>query len=63
MVCTANICRSPTAEAVMRHRLGRAGLLDRIELAFLIWIIFMAKARQSFCWVHGFSKDFFCNRT
>ena len=32
MVCTANICRSPTAEAVMRHRLGRAGLLDRIEL-------------------------------
>ena len=32
MDCTANICRSPTAEAVMRHRLGRAGLLDRIEL-------------------------------
>lgn len=32
MVCTANICRSPTAEAVMRHRLRRAGLQDRVEL-------------------------------
>ncbi|MFM2348318.1 MAG: hypothetical protein RL654_3071 [Pseudomonadota bacterium] len=32
MVCTANICRSPTAEAVMRHRLGRAGLRERIQL-------------------------------
>lgn len=26
MVCMGNICRSPTAEAVLRHRLQRAGL-------------------------------------
>lgn len=26
MVCMGNICRSPTAEAVLRHRAGRAGL-------------------------------------
>ena len=26
MVCMGNICRSPTAEAVLRHRLERAGL-------------------------------------
>ncbi len=26
MVCTGNICRSPMAEAVMRHRLQQAGL-------------------------------------
>jgi protein-tyrosine phosphatase len=26
MVCTGNICRSPTAEAVLRHRLQRQGL-------------------------------------
>lgn len=32
MVCTANICRSPTAEAVLAHRLRRVGLADRIEL-------------------------------
>ena len=25
-VCTGNICRSPTAEAIARHRLSRAGL-------------------------------------
>jgi protein-tyrosine phosphatase len=30
MVCTANICRSPTAEAVLRHRVQRAGLHGRI---------------------------------
>ncbi len=30
MVCTANICRSPTAEAVLRHRIERAGLQPRV---------------------------------
>ena len=30
MVCTANICRSPTAEAVLRHRVQQAGLHGRI---------------------------------
>jgi protein-tyrosine phosphatase len=31
-VCLGNICRSPTAEAVMRHRLAEAGLADGIEV-------------------------------
>ncbi len=30
MVCMGNICRSPTAEAVLRHRLDAAGLAQRI---------------------------------
>ena len=30
-VCTGNICRSPTAEAVFRARVEEAGLEDRIE--------------------------------
>ncbi len=30
MVCTGNICRSPTAEAVLRHKLRQAGLQDRV---------------------------------
>lgn len=29
-VCMGNICRSPTAEAVMRHQVERAGLSDTI---------------------------------
>jgi protein-tyrosine phosphatase len=29
-VCLGNICRSPSAEAVMLHRVGRAKLADRI---------------------------------
>jgi protein-tyrosine phosphatase len=29
-VCLGNICRSPTAEAVMRHLVKQAGLQDRI---------------------------------
>ncbi|MBI5660185.1 MAG: low molecular weight phosphotyrosine protein phosphatase [Nitrosomonadales bacterium] len=29
-ICTGNICRSPTAEAVFRARAGEAGLLQRI---------------------------------
>ena len=32
-VCTGNICRSPTAEAVMRRQLSAAGLQGRIEVA------------------------------
>jgi protein-tyrosine phosphatase len=31
-VCMGNICRSPTAEAVMRHLVAAAGLQDVIEL-------------------------------
>jgi protein-tyrosine phosphatase len=31
-VCLGNICRSPTAEAVMRHLVREAGLEDRIVL-------------------------------
>lgn len=30
-VCLGNICRSPMAEAVFRHRVGAAGLGDKIE--------------------------------
>ena len=30
-VCLGNICRSPMAEAVFRHRVRAAGLEDRIE--------------------------------
>jgi low molecular weight protein-tyrosine phosphatase len=33
MVCTGNICRSPTAEAVLRAKLGAAGLAQRIVVA------------------------------
>ena len=32
MVCTGNICRSPTAEAVLRDRLARAGLGGRVRV-------------------------------
>ncbi len=32
MVCMGNICRSPTAEAVLRFKLERAGLADRIAV-------------------------------
>ncbi|WP_041657349.1 low molecular weight protein-tyrosine-phosphatase [Azoarcus sp. KH32C] len=31
-VCTGNICRSPTAEAVARHAIQAAGLSDLIEV-------------------------------
>jgi protein-tyrosine phosphatase len=31
-VCLGNICRSPTAEAIMRSRVADAGLEDRIEV-------------------------------
>ena len=29
-VCTGNICRSPTAEVVMRHLVEEAGLADKM---------------------------------
>jgi protein-tyrosine phosphatase len=32
MVCLGNICRSPTAEAMLRHKVHEAGLDDRIEV-------------------------------
>ncbi|MBF6041551.1 low molecular weight phosphotyrosine protein phosphatase [Pseudomonas sp. B21-040] len=32
-VCLGNICRSPTAEGVLRHKLREAGLADQIEVA------------------------------
>ncbi len=33
VVCTGNICRSPTGEAVLRHRVEKRGLADRIRVA------------------------------
>ena len=30
IVCTGNICRSPTAEAVLRHKLAERGLGERV---------------------------------
>lgn len=32
MVCLGNICRSPTAEAMLRKHLREAGLSDRVEV-------------------------------
>lgn len=32
MVCSGNICRSPTAEAVLRTRLQAAGLADKVAV-------------------------------
>ncbi|HUR15204.1 MAG TPA: low molecular weight protein-tyrosine-phosphatase, partial [Mycobacteriales bacterium] len=32
-VCTGNICRSPSAEAVLRQRVHEAGLSDAIEVS------------------------------
>lgn len=32
MVCTGNICRSPTAEGVLRHLVREAGLQDRVHI-------------------------------
>ena len=32
MVCTGNICRSPTAEGVLRRKLADAGLDERVEV-------------------------------
>jgi protein-tyrosine phosphatase len=33
MVCTGNICRSPTAEGVLRHKLALAGLGSVVQVA------------------------------
>ncbi len=32
VVCMGNICRSPTAEAVLRHKLREAGLHDAVRV-------------------------------
>lgn len=32
MICMGNICRSPTAAGVLRHKLEQAGLADRVEV-------------------------------
>ena len=32
VVCTGNICRSPTAEGVLRHLAAKRGLDDRVEV-------------------------------
>ncbi|MEM7170804.1 MAG: low molecular weight protein-tyrosine-phosphatase [Pseudomonadota bacterium] len=32
MVCTGNICRSPTAEAVLRHKLAEMGMATQVEV-------------------------------
>ncbi|WP_428425666.1 low molecular weight protein-tyrosine-phosphatase [Methylibium sp.] len=32
MICMGNICRSPTAEGVLRARLAAAGLADRVRV-------------------------------
>jgi protein-tyrosine phosphatase len=32
MVCTGNICRSPTAEGVLRRKLADAGLAEQVEV-------------------------------
>jgi protein-tyrosine phosphatase len=32
MVCMGNICRSPTAEAALRHRLHQVGLAQRVRV-------------------------------
>lgn len=33
LVCTDNLCRSPTAEEVLRQKLGRQGLTDQVGVA------------------------------
>ena len=33
VVCTGNICRSPTGEAVLKHLVEKRGLADRIKVA------------------------------
>ncbi|HUI99971.1 MAG TPA: low molecular weight protein-tyrosine-phosphatase [Usitatibacter sp.] len=33
VVCTGNICRSPTAEGVLREAAGKRGLSDRVRIA------------------------------
>ena len=33
VVCTGNICRSPTGEGVLRHLAGQRGLADRVRVA------------------------------
>ena len=46
-VCTGNICRSPTAETVFRHRVAVLGIADRIT----------ADSAGTSSEEHGFSTD------
>lgn len=39
LVCTANICRSPVAEAILRDRLQKAGLTDWIVSSVGTWAL------------------------
>ena len=32
MVCMGNVCRSPTAEVVLRHRTAQAGIGDQVQV-------------------------------
>jgi hypothetical protein len=32
VVCTGNICRSPTGEGVLRHLAGKRGIADRVRI-------------------------------
>ncbi len=36
MLCTGNICRSPVAEALLRQRLRRGGVIGRVQSAGLL---------------------------
>lgn len=33
MLCMGNICRSPTAEAVLKHKLAQAGLAQQVQVS------------------------------
>ena len=46
-VCLGNICRSPTAEGVLRHRLQQAGLEGQIEVASAGLAAGMLASRQT----------------
>lgn len=61
-VCLGNICRSPTAEAVFRHQVIVAGLVDRIEIDSAgtgDWHIGHAPDRRASAAaaVHGYAMD------
>ncbi len=46
VVCTANICRSPVAEAVLRDRLHQAGLTDWTVSSAGTWAIVARQASR-----------------
>lgn len=55
MVCTANICRSPVAEALLRDRLCRAGLVEWRVSSGATWAVGPYRAA-------GFSIDLMAER-